>query len=251
MPSNLVSSILSKLAGLAAPLQSFEAASEPSICTQNSLHSLCELSSSNYSENAFHQPFDVFVSLRFGEAATEGHVLKRALEHRGLRVFLCNALAGDNLMELIYDALVSARLAVIMASETYGTPTTSGFSTYEEVCNQCLHCPTNATNAFASSSHSNNACHLVSQFQYIMDPSNSKSYFVIKMAERWTHPHLRTQLAGSASLHPRWTPGERIPDGLVEALVSRLAVSGATGERVHTSEPAMMPHKAGGRGGQP
>ena len=73
--------------------------------------------------------YDIFISLRFGEAGTEGALLKSAMERAGKRVFLCNMLAGENLMDTIYAALRSAKLVVILATTTYGRQTPGGFST--------------------------------------------------------------------------------------------------------------------------
>jgi len=56
-----------------------------------------------------------------------------------------------------------------------------------------------------------------------MDPENAKAYFIISMADDWTQPHVSTQMTEiRGSLYPRWTPGEPMPSGLVETILSRL-----------------------------
>merc|ERR1719506_1595704 len=158
LPSTLVNNILSKLAGLAAPEADLSShRSEPLITLASqrsnltrgtsilrlpslrsnltrgtSMRSDLALSTRSISAGDGAPEYDVFISLRFGEAGSEGQQLKQELERRGVRVFICNELAGANLMDLIYSAIQSAKLVVLMASATYGRRTTAGFSTYEE-----------------------------------------------------------------------------------------------------------------------
>jgi hypothetical protein len=76
---------------------------------------------------------DVFISFRFGEAHTEALALRQALEACGLVVFLSDVAAGGNLQVVIAKALDHCKLAVILASATYGHQTNSLFDTYSEM----------------------------------------------------------------------------------------------------------------------
>ena len=75
----------------------------------------------------------IFLSLRFGEAMQEAAELQRQLEARGTRAFICDELAGANLLSVIASALDSCALAVILASETYGRETNNLFDTSKEL----------------------------------------------------------------------------------------------------------------------
>ena len=76
---------------------------------------------------------EIFISFRFGEAMTEGLALKKALESRGARVFLCSEKPGADVKEVIVENIDACRLAVIMGSRTYGSKGTTKFSTREEL----------------------------------------------------------------------------------------------------------------------
>ena len=65
---------------------------------------------------------DVFISFRVDESLAEAKALKTALEAQQLRVYLAGDLAGELLDDVIFKALDSCRLAVILASETYVLP---------------------------------------------------------------------------------------------------------------------------------
>jgi hypothetical protein len=65
---------------------------------------------------------DVFISFRFDESHAEAKALKTALEAQQLRVYLAGELPGELLDEVIFKALDSCRLAVLLASETYVLP---------------------------------------------------------------------------------------------------------------------------------
>ena len=80
--------------------------------------------------------------------------------------------------------------------DTYGKRTASGFSTYEE-------------------------------FQYTMD--EQKPFFLIKMCERWSEPHVRGQL-GARTMFDQWMPGEAMPDGLARRVIARLREVQGLGE---------------------
>jgi len=127
MPPDLVSNILSKLAGLQAPQQLAVTASEPSQVRRATCQDGASLRSSMLSQQSSQDGssypltgeddlFDVFISLRFGEAAQEGQQLKAALEACGRSVFVCNQLAGVNLMDTIHAALVGMLLIFLRVS---------------------------------------------------------------------------------------------------------------------------------------
>ena len=65
---------------------------------------------------------DIFISFRVDESLAEAKALKTALEAQQLRVYLAGDLAGELLDDVIFKALDSCRLAVILASETYVLP---------------------------------------------------------------------------------------------------------------------------------
>ena len=80
-----------------------------------------------------HGACDIFISMRFGEAMDEGVELQRQLETRGVRAFICDTPPGTNLLSTIAAALDACRLAVILASETYGKATNHLFDTSKEL----------------------------------------------------------------------------------------------------------------------
>ena len=65
---------------------------------------------------------DIFISFRVDESLAEAKALKTALEAQQLRVYLAGELPGELLDEVIFKALDSCRLAVLLASETYVLP---------------------------------------------------------------------------------------------------------------------------------
>ena len=131
--------------------------------------------------------YDVFISLRFGEAHAEALRLKRELEDRELTVFISDVNAGANLHHIIADALAGCRLAVLLASATYGRATTS-FSTRQEL-----------------------ACILTTR----------KPFYLIKMCDRWEEPMVRLAF-GDMVMFKCWVPGESMPEDLVQGIVNTL-----------------------------
>lgn len=87
--------------------------------------------------------YDIFISLRFTEKGTTtgrpwkpfeaATLLKNALITQGYSVFLCAVENGDSIFDTVSDALKCSRFFVILGSETYGTPTESLCSTYQEM----------------------------------------------------------------------------------------------------------------------
>ena len=79
------------------------------------------------------EPVDVFITFRFGEARAEALELKASLEARSLKVFLSNVTPGGNLQRVIAHALSTCRLAVVLATKTYGRMTNGLFCTSAEM----------------------------------------------------------------------------------------------------------------------
>ncbi|EGD82196.1 hypothetical protein PTSG_02868 [Salpingoeca rosetta] len=137
--------------------------------------------------------FDIFISLRFSEARNAGKALQRALEARGLKVFLCEVPPGSNIAKVVIRALHGCRMAVILGTRTYGKETDSSFSTFDEL-------------------------------QYIVD--RRKPFFLVKMCDDFEEPeaqfHLRSNVAYFA-----WTPKNEdtnisVPPPLVDDIVGKL-----------------------------
>ena len=137
------------------------------------------------------QPFDLAISLRFGEANTEMVALKAALAKRGLHVFLCDEAPGVDLKRTIFEAFGAADLAIIAASATYGRQTTSGFSTYEEM-------------------------------NFLQ--TERKPYFLLKMTkspgDSWEE--IETRATYNMDVWEYWAPGAPIPEGLIDKIVAKL-----------------------------
>lgn len=133
-------------------------------------------------------PYDVFLSLRFGETGAEAWQLKQGLEDAGLTVFISDVSAGISLHQTISEALTGCRLAVLLASATYGRATTC-FSTREEL-----------------------GC--------VLD--SNKPFYLIKMAEMWEEPVVRMAFSDQI-MFKCWKPGTPMPEDLVQGIVNTLA----------------------------
>ena len=75
----------------------------------------------------------VFLSLRFGEALSQGKMIKNELEKVGVTCFLCTVDGGESIVEAVTKNLYMAELAVILATATYGKETGSSVSTRKEL----------------------------------------------------------------------------------------------------------------------
>lgn len=140
-----------------------------------------------------HPVYDIFISLRFGEALEEATALKKLLADRGLSVFLCAVPEGESIADAIIAALDTCKLVVILATRTYGAKTASTFSTYEEL-------------------------------NYIVE--QRKPYFLVKMCEQYAEARTRFHLPSHISYYP-WLPrseAERldVPQQLVDNIEDRL-----------------------------
>ena len=75
----------------------------------------------------------IFFSLRYAEAKAEALELQAALEAQGISSYICQTMAGKNIVDDIVSHLEHAKLAVIMGSETYGAQGTTKFTTKQEL----------------------------------------------------------------------------------------------------------------------
>lgn len=135
--------------------------------------------------------YDVFISLRYEEAAAQGAALKKQLEQQGCSVFLCDFLPGNDLASKIIDALTHCKLVVIMGTLTYGKKTSSGFSTFEEL------------------RHVGN---------------EKKELFLVKMCDQFSEPETRFRLPNDMSYYP-WQPKsakEQPPADLCQKILARI-----------------------------
>ena len=135
---------------------------------------------------------DVFISFRFGEAHGEALALKTALEGRGLTAFLSNASPGSDLQEVIAHALANCKLAIILATKTYGRKTNALFCTSAEM-------------------------------NYIVG-NDRKEFFLVRMipfGDDYAEP-LTTMAFPPSIMFKLWLPGEPMPDDLVDEVVARL-----------------------------
>ncbi len=147
--------------------------------------------------------YDIFISLRFGEAMDEAVALKAALQQRSLSVFLCDVPEGKDIARTVISALTHCKLAVILGTLTYGTETTAGFSTFDEL-------------------------------RYIKN--EQKPFFLVKMCDRFEVEEARVRLPIDISYFP-WQPksaAERksIPPTLVERILKRHAEVVVAGDNV-------------------
>lgn len=143
-------------------------------------------------------PPDVFLSVRFGEAMQEATALKQSLEARGICTFLCNETPGADLLSAISSAIDKCRLAVMLASKTYGRATNELFDTRTEL-------------------------------SFII--SEKKPFYLIKMCERWEEATTRMVL-GATTMYTTWLPGRSMPEHLVDNVIAKLQSSGAIQNQV-------------------
>ena len=139
-----------------------------------------------------HDPVDIFISFRFGEAHTEALALKAELEGRGLTVFLSDVSAGANLQETIARALSTCKLCVILATKTYGRKTNGLFDTSAEM-------------------------------NYVI--GQHKDFYLVRMIpfdETWSEP-ATTMAFPPGIMFQLWLPGEPMPAELPAELVKRIS----------------------------
>ena len=139
--------------------------------------------------------YDIFITFRFGEAHAEAVALKAGLEVYGLKVFLSNAAPGTDLQDLISHALATCKLAVILATETYGRKTNALFCTSSEM-------------------------------NYILD-GNRKPFYLVRMipsSQDWAEP-ATTMAFPSSVMYKLWMPGDPMPNDLIDDIIARLTLT--------------------------
>jgi len=130
---------------------------------------------------------DIFLSFRFGEAMDEARELRNALRARGLYAYICEIPPGKDIVEAIVKKLSSARLVVILGTQTYGCKGSVYFSTREEL-------------------------------KFVIE--EEKPIFLIKMCNRFQDEMTRFQLPDSMSF-AWWTKGDPLPASVVDDLEER------------------------------
>ena len=120
--------------------------------------------------------------------------LKAALEARGLKAFLSDISPGGNLQHVIANALSNCKLAIILATQTYGRKTNALFCTSAEM-------------------------------NFIVG-NDRKPYYLVRMipfGESWAEP-ATTMAFPPSIMFKLWLPGEPMPDDLVDEVATRLSV---------------------------
>jgi len=138
----------------------------------------------------------VFISFRFSEALAEAKALFNGLQSRGIRTFMCerDVRMGDDLQGKICQALVDAKVHVLLATRTYGAKTNHVFSTRQEL-----------------------------NFALDTGPKGGSRPFLIKMAEDWDEPETKVALGCNHLLYVPWAPGEPMPECLLDEIEHALA----------------------------
>jgi hypothetical protein len=167
----------------------------PSLSANNTLR-VTEVRGTAFSEpvkdNNNETPPDVFISFRFGEAHAEALALKAALEANGHRVFLSDVSPGGDLQTAISHALSRCKLAVILATRTYGARTNGLFDTSNEM-------------------------------NFII--GRRKAYYLVRMIpfeEEWEEP-ATTMAFPPSIMFKLWLPGTPMADGTVEEIEAKLS----------------------------
>jgi len=139
---------------------------------------------------------DVFISFRFGEARTEALALKAALDARGYSVFMSEVSPGGVLQKSIAYALSKCRLAVVLATKTYGRQTNGLFCTWAEM-------------------------------NFIV--GKRKPFYLVRMIpfdDEWVEPV--TEMAFPKSIMMQlWLPDTPMPDGMLDAIETKLNTLGS------------------------
>ena len=123
---------------------------------------------------------------------TESITRNVTLEARGLTAFLSNASPGTDLQHAIGHALANCKLAIILATKTYGRKTNALFCTSAEM-------------------------------NFIVG-NDRKEFFLVRMipfGDDWAEP-LTTMAFPPSIMFKLGLPGEPMPDDLVDEVVSRL-----------------------------
>ena len=129
---------------------------------------------------------EFFVTFRFVEAETEANLIKEGLEARGHKTFVSNETPGSDLQEAIAKAIGESKVQIMLATKTYGKKTNQQYSTYQEMNYSLDHNP-----------------------------------FLIKMPADVEWEESATQMALSGRMWEAWTPGEPIPEGLIDRIIAK------------------------------
>ena len=119
-------------------------------------------------------------------------MLKAALEALGLVVFLSDVSPGGDLQRVIAQALGSCKLAIILATKTYGEKTNGLFDTSSEM-------------------------------NFIV--TQNKPYYLVRMipfGQDWAEPST-TMAFPSSVMFKLWMPGDPMPNDMVDDIMARLA----------------------------
>ena len=148
---------------------------------------------------------DVFFSLRYAEAKAEALQIQAALKEVGISSYICQTLAGNDIVDDILNHMKHAKLAVIMGSKTYGAEGTTKFTTKEELT---------------------------------MIRGEDMPFVLVKMCDKfeeyWTRFYLPATFA-----YVKWNKGESMPANLVSKIKEKLAAVDAGG-----GEAPAVPRKA-------
>jgi hypothetical protein len=128
---------------------------------------------------------DIVFSFRIAESSNEVDQLEAGLKLVGLKTFRCDQVPNSALFPVIIgEKLDQCKVVVIMGSRTYGTRTTGGFSTFEEL-------------------------------GFVL--SEGKRYYLVKMCDRFELPEIRLMIPPGIR-YTRWLPGDQIPSGLIREI---------------------------------
>ena len=119
--------------------------------------------------------YDIFFSLRLEESMDEAKELKAMIERTrpDIKCFLSGGNPNSaDLCMIISNALVNAKLAIVMGTKTYGKKTESNFSTYEEI-----------------------------QLILKKHDAKKKAMFLLKMCKEWEEPQTQVMM-GSRKYRP-------------------------------------------------
>jgi hypothetical protein len=133
--------------------------------------------------------YDIFISFRVREALNETVKLRDALAAVGVRAYVCEASidVGEDWATVIFSALESCRLMVVMGTVTYGQKGTEIMATWEE---------------------------LTYALRY------KKAIFTVKMCRTFQEPRARGLLDNMQVA--QWEPGTEMDEGLVPNIVAML-----------------------------
>jgi hypothetical protein len=185
-------------------------------------------------------PHDVFISFRLAEAEREANALKARLEAppHSKRVFICNSNQepGDNMGKAIAKALVDCKLAVLMASRTYGKATNDLFDVRLSLPRMIL-----------AASHTHPLTLVARmiraqtgrEMKFVLE--QKKPFFLVRMipfGEMWEEPETTLALPSSI-MQALWLPGTPMPDELIDQVCRKLATTPPSAAESVASPPSL------------